>query len=171
MDARWGWVPRLVLVLRLEHDVELPTVGWMTSQPCQPACTEPSKRSAHVPGARGGHWASHFGMASAAVPSADMTKKTRVMSDEEVAAGRLRAEAYAQGSEVKPEDVSAPSTSELKYGMGAFPGVQWANNFTWTFGSLRTICVSAWIVFLLLPTLFFTLVRHILSSHALLRAY
>ena len=99
----------------------------------------------------------------------DMAKKTRVMSDEEVAAARLRAEAYAQGSEVKPEDVSAPSTSELKYGMGAFPGVMWANDFSWSFGSLRTICVSAWIVFLLLPTLFFTLVQpcriHCISLH------
>ena len=84
-------------------------------------------------------------------------QKQKVMTDEEVAAARLRAEAYAESSDIRPDDVT-PSTNELKFGMGAFPGVLWSDSWSWSFGSMRIICVSAWIVFLLLPTLFFTLV-------------
>ena len=52
--------------------------------------------------------------------------------------------------------------------MSAFPGVLWADSFPINFGEVRTICISAWVIFLLLPLLFFTMVAavyfHLASS-------
>ena len=51
-------------------------------------------------------------------------------------------------------------------GMTALPYVKWAEEWSCAgctdcgcFGSIRTICVCAWMIFLIVPTLFFTLVR------------
>jgi len=51
----------------------------------------------------------------------------------------------------------AEVTKSSAYTMSAFPGVTWADDSKCSFGAVRSICVSAWVVFLLMPTLFFTL--------------
>ena len=89
------------------------------------------------------------------------------MTDEDVRAAKARAAAFAarerSASPPEPPVVEKPPSSsqstDLKYGMGAFPGVVWADTYSWSFGSVRTICVSAWLIFLLLPGAFFLLVR------------
>ena len=60
-----------------------------------------------------------------------------------------------------PAAAEPPSSSEptSKFSLAAFPGVLWADSWGWAFGSVRTICVCAWIVFLLMPFIFFTTVR------------
>ena len=91
-------------------------------------------------------------------------------TEEEFAEAKARAEAFAmsltsQGEVAQPaldeeeEAEEPPPQPPPSYAMTAFPGVLWADNWSCSFGFIRTICVSAWIIFLLFPALFFTLVR------------
>ena len=51
------------------------------------------------------------------------------------------------------------SSSPFSYERTAFPGVLWRTDWRCFYGSVRTICVCAWLIFVLLPLLFFTMVR------------
>lgn len=75
-----------------------------------------------------------------------------------------------KGTELMPEqnvhdipEYKAPVVNENydigKLNISAFPSVQWAESWRCGFGGVRTICVSAWVVFLVLPALFYFLVR------------
>jgi len=89
-----------------------------------------------------------------------------------------KAEAYAdsmmslssQADTVNETGTAVDTTSSSSdhkppsFNMTAFPGVQWADDWKCGFGSVRTICVSAWIIFLLMPTLFFTLTMPALQA-------
>ena len=92
----------------------------------------------------------------------EIIRITREASEE---AERQMAQRLQQDA-LEEEDVyPLPSTGAVNDPIAshgsAFPSVLWANDwpFPWGFGSVRTICVSAWVVFLLLPTLFYFLVR------------
>ena len=65
----------------------------------------------------------------------------------------------AQSSDSPETSSSMPSHTATLISLGAFPGVLWADDYQCNFGSIGAICIWAWVAFLLLPTLFFTLVR------------
>ena len=123
------------------------------------ATSRASKASPSTSAARQALGPAMSSLAFASAPTLFAEGGERPGAEAKRASAKARGEAYVQGARAtKPED-SSSSSHELKYGHGAFPGVLWAEDWRISFGSVRSICVSAWLIFLLMPILFFTLVR------------